>query len=51
MNGQSKGGATSAAGASETFTPAVIRAEDPAMIYFTSGTTGGPKMVLQTQAS
>ncbi len=27
------------------------RADDPLMVYFTSGTTAGPKMVLHTQAS
>jgi len=32
-----------------TFEP--TRAEDPLLIYFTSGTTGMPKMVLHTQAS
>jgi acetyl-CoA synthetase len=32
-----------------TFAP--TRAEDPLLIYFTSGTTGMPKMVLHTQAS
>src|SRR2546426_9408536 len=37
--------------ASETFTPALTRSAAPAIIYFTSGTTGGPKMVLHTHAS
>jgi len=31
--------------------PARTRASDPGIIYFTSATTGGPKMVLHSQAS
>jgi acetyl-CoA synthetase/medium-chain acyl-CoA synthetase len=33
------------------FEPAPTRADDPGMLYFTSGTTGPPKMVLHTQES
>ena len=33
------------------FEPAPTRADEPGIIYFTSGTTGPPKMVLHTQAS
>ena len=34
-----------------SFDPEPTRADDPGIIYFTSGTTGPPKMVLHTQAS
>lgn len=37
--------------ARDDFEPAPTRADEPGIIYFTSGTTGPPKMVLHTQAS
>ena len=37
--------------ASESFSGEPTRAADPGIIYFTSATTGEPKMVLHTQAS
>jgi len=39
------------ASASENFSGDPTRADDPGIIYFTSATTGEPKMVLHTQAS
>jgi acetyl-CoA synthetase/medium-chain acyl-CoA synthetase len=39
------------ANASPYFDPEPTRADDPGIIYFTSGTTGPPKMVLHTQES
>src|SRR5207248_5624860 len=36
---------------SDPFTPRATAASDPAVLYFTSGTTGYPKMVLHTHAS
>jgi medium-chain acyl-CoA synthetase len=45
---------TAMAGAADTFHASeadITYKDDPSMIYFTSGTTGGPKMVLHTQAS
>jgi acyl-coenzyme A synthetase/AMP-(fatty) acid ligase len=37
--------------ASANFDPEPTRSDDPGILYFTSGTTGQPKMVLHTQAS
>jgi len=37
--------------ADPAFDPEPTRSDDPGIIYFTSGTTGQPKMVLHTQAS
>ncbi len=37
--------------AASEFTGELTRADDPGIIYFTSATTGQPKMVLHTQAS
>ena len=42
---------TGVARASDNFDPPPTLADDPGIIYFTSGTTGPPKMVLHTQAS
>ena len=39
------------ADATSDFDPPPTLADDPGIIYFTSGTTGHPKMVLHTQAS
>jgi acyl-coenzyme A synthetase/AMP-(fatty) acid ligase len=39
------------AACSDPFTPRATAASDPAILYFTSGTTGYPKMVLHTHAS
>jgi len=36
---------------SADFEPELTRSDDPGILYFTSGTTGPPKMVLHTQAS
>ncbi len=36
---------------SPDYRPAPTRADEPGIVYFTSGTTGLPKMVLHTQAS
>ena len=37
--------------ASTEFDPEPTRSDEPGIIYFTSGTTGQPKMVWHTQAS
>ena len=39
------------AGAAATFTPVATAAEDPALLHFTSGTTGQPKGVLLVHAA
>jgi acetyl-CoA synthetase/medium-chain acyl-CoA synthetase len=39
-----------AAGASANFEPSRTRSDEPALGYFTSGTAGGPKLVLHTHA-
>jgi acetyl-CoA synthetase len=39
------------AGAAATFTPVATSAEDPALLHFTSGTTGQPKGVLLVHAA
>jgi acyl-coenzyme A synthetase/AMP-(fatty) acid ligase len=43
--------AETAARANQTVDPVQTRADDPLLIYFTSGTTAHPKMVLHTHAS
>ncbi|MEI6673634.1 MAG: AMP-binding protein [Verrucomicrobiota bacterium] len=42
---------TGAAAAAETFADEPIRSDAPGILFFTSATTGHPKMVLHTQAS
>jgi acetyl-CoA synthetase/medium-chain acyl-CoA synthetase len=54
VNGERPGWVSFEAGlrqADPAFDPEPARSDEPGIIYFTSGTTGPPKMVLHTQAS
>lgn len=54
VGGEGRGGADFDAGlreANPAFDPEPTRSEDPGLLFFTSATTGEPKMVLHTQTS